>query len=216
MKSWEAVRLVAGSALVYGLVAACGAATDSLEARGRDDAGDTDDPEREGGGSLLDAIADAITDPVKDADAEQPISGSRLKAEYLRGADGSRQFLQWFDIVRQEPCSYLKDSAGDMRCMPIERLMTDPVNMGWPEESSCSEAPTIVSLPPGYSSRYAFIRAADGGHRLYGLTPYTGLLKSRSLGVCTAESSVPAGVVRYRLGVELAPTEFVKATVERD
>lgn len=34
------------------------------------------------------------------------VSGSRLKARYLEGADGSRQFLTWWDSQRSEECTF--------------------------------------------------------------------------------------------------------------
>lgn len=54
------------------------------------------------------------------------VSGSRLKARYLDGEDGSRQFLTWWDSQRQEECTFDEPSddvasaltLNDRRCLP--------------------------------------------------------------------------------------------------
>lgn len=55
------------------------------------------------------------------------VSGSRLKARYLQGEDGSRHFLTWWDSQREEECSFDEpDKAvaqalglADIRCLPL-------------------------------------------------------------------------------------------------
>lgn len=44
-------------------------------------------------------------------------SGSRIKARYIEGADGSRQFVGWRDTLRNEDCGYYS-IQGVMRCLP--------------------------------------------------------------------------------------------------
>ncbi len=46
----------------------------------------------------------AFADPVPVAIAQDP--GKRLRARYLVGDDGSRQFLGWHDEERNEDCSF--------------------------------------------------------------------------------------------------------------
>lgn len=218
MKIREAIRLVAGSVVVYGAVVACGAAADQLEQQARDDAGESpaDGSGSSGGGSILDAIADAITNPEKDADAEQQTSGSRLKAEYLRGADGSRQFLRWFDLILQEPCTYLTDKFGEQRCMPTDRIEVPASALAWSNTASCTDAPDVVRVPAGYSYAYAAVREPSGNHSIRRLEPYTGLIKTPFVGSCQSEASVPTNETRYRLLAELPPADLVKGTIERD
>lgn len=114
---WGASRLVGGSVVVYVAMAACGAVDDVAKLGGHDAAtgdGHSSSGDTSGGldasewiDAIADAVADAVVNPVADASADPNTSGSRLKAEYLVGADGSKQFLQWWDSGRSEVCDYL-------------------------------------------------------------------------------------------------------------
>ena len=59
-----------------------------------------------------------MMDPVPEADAETK-SGTRLKARYYLGADGSKQFIGWRDTMRNEDCYIAKAEDGQLHCMPI-------------------------------------------------------------------------------------------------
>jgi hypothetical protein len=103
--------MTSGSILVYGAVATCGAAggggTAARDA-GRVDVSAANDPDVSAssvadvsapggpdvstpGGLDLSRVLDVLTDPVPTARADSPQSGSRLKAVYYVGADGSKQ-----------------------------------------------------------------------------------------------------------------------------
>src|SRR4051812_31745401 len=108
MKPMDALKIFAGSVAVYAVVAACGGTDESVDvvADGGDD----------GFGSSL---MDALTDPVKDTNADVTQSGGRLKAKFLSGADGSKQFLfEWRDTQRKEDCKYRSASDLKTRCLP--------------------------------------------------------------------------------------------------
>lgn len=86
---------------------------------------------RAGAGSSLGGMLGMMTDPVPDASAEPAMDGSRLKAVYLVGADGSRQWnYTWWDSQRNEECSFLPFSDGTTRCVPAgsasASLFSDP------------------------------------------------------------------------------------------
>lgn len=50
--------------------------------------------------------------------AQTEVSGARLKAKYLEGADGSRQFFAWYDTTRGVDCSFSEAADGVWRCLP--------------------------------------------------------------------------------------------------
>lgn len=45
-------------------------------------------------------------------------SGTRLRARYITGEDGSRQFVDWFDLETAQPCLYREYDV--RRCVPAE------------------------------------------------------------------------------------------------
>lgn len=70
------------------------------------------------GGTIADMVGDMM-DPVPDADAAPTVSGSRLKAKYIAGEDGSRQFnYAWRDTKRNEDCNFAHMADGKLRCLP--------------------------------------------------------------------------------------------------
>jgi hypothetical protein len=92
-----------------------------------------------GSGASEAGIMDALRDPVAEAMAgpENPQSGTRLKAKYIVGADGSKEyqlttiFLDvhgvsgpnevhpvWYDSMLQADCTFLWSADGKLRCLP--------------------------------------------------------------------------------------------------
>ena len=69
---------------------------------GTDPADDTSDPEHNGGSGLM---------PVAQ-------SGSRLKRRVRVGADGSEEFVGWWDDDLGTECLYTTAANGTMRCLP--------------------------------------------------------------------------------------------------
>jgi hypothetical protein len=58
--------------------------------------------------------------PIASAMADINSGGSRLKANYYAGSDGSQQFLATFhDTMRNEDCAFSTASDGTIRCLPI-------------------------------------------------------------------------------------------------
>jgi hypothetical protein len=105
----QVVSAVVGSIVVYVVVAACG--SDGAGGGGGD-----------GGTGLVDSLVDSLANPVGDAKAEPNGSGSRLKAKYLSGGDGSKQFLfEFHDTERNEDCSFKLASDMKTRCLPDGR-----------------------------------------------------------------------------------------------
>ena len=108
-----------GACLVYVVIAACNAGensaryvdSDGSAPNGHDGSSGADGS----GGDLL----DALTNPVADAKADPATSGTRLKAKYYAGADGSRQFVGWHDAQRDEDCYFGAAADGVLRCAPF-------------------------------------------------------------------------------------------------
>jgi hypothetical protein len=77
-----------------------------------------------GGSEPRDAgLMDAMTNPVPDAMAQpEPVptmSGTRLKARYMVGEDGSKQWnYGWYDSERKENCTFTTAGDGKTRCLP--------------------------------------------------------------------------------------------------
>jgi len=47
-------------------------------------------------------------------------SGSRLKAQWMTGGDGSRQFWDWFDSTTAQTCAFEPATDGKTRCLPAK------------------------------------------------------------------------------------------------
>ncbi len=106
------VRLVLGSIIVYIVVACSSAATDNPG--GLFGGSPSQDASAGPGGAIL----DALTDPITTAQADTSQSGSRLKAKYVAGVDGSKQFNGLHDSQRNEDCSFGTAADGVLRCLP--------------------------------------------------------------------------------------------------
>ncbi|MCA9646486.1 MAG: hypothetical protein H6718_10135 [Polyangiaceae bacterium] len=91
---------VAGGA-IYVVMAACSSA------------GSSGSPHHGPGGG---GSGGSLTDPVPNATANE--SGSRLRANYYAGQDGSRQFVGWHDTQRNEDCTMRNTKEGP-RCLPV-------------------------------------------------------------------------------------------------
>lgn len=119
MKSKAFFGSLMGSALVYVAMAAC-VATENIphESTGKVTTGVGGSGGMGNGG--FGGFVDAMVDPVPDANAETSGSGTRLKARYHVGSDGSRiQAEQWYDTTLGHTCSALPMKDGTRRCVPL-------------------------------------------------------------------------------------------------
>lgn len=104
--------MLASTLALYTLVAACsvsaGTATNGGSGPGAED------------------LADAIANPVSDAKAAPITSGTRLKAVYVLGADGSKQVDPnvFWDSQRNEQCTFQTVASGEMYCLPAAQRGT--------------------------------------------------------------------------------------------
>jgi hypothetical protein len=164
-------------------------------------------------GGMLDAMVDAMTDPVPDASAQET-SGTRLKARYYVGDDGSKQFAGWYDTERKENCTFSTASDGAIRCVPAA---TAAAVGSYFADSACKQPLATVSCgapAPKYASAYSQSSGgclmgptlAPVGAHFTAATVYVG-----SSGSCTGIAT-PASTDWYQVGASIDPASFVRAT----
>ena len=69
------------------------------------------------------------------------VSGTRLRAQYLATADGSRQFQGWFDENLQISCHFDLAEDGRMRCLPLPEALVSSAFL----DANCMQALVQVS-----------------------------------------------------------------------
>jgi hypothetical protein len=250
MNAKEGLKLVLGSVVVYVVMAACasvgtmspsdtsagagssggavsgsssgGAVSGSSSGAASDGSGSSgaSNGDDSGGMSLL----DALTDPVPAAKADTTQSGSRLKAKYYVGSDGSKQFAGWHDSMLNVDCGFSLASDGTTRCIPTTATLV----LAWFSDSGCSQplawvtskgcapatyaAQGIAPIAPActtYSSRVFQVGAA-----------YSGAIYTGTPANCSEQpdggAALRATYDFYSVGSEVAPSTFVAATVQTD
>ena len=226
MNANEAVRIACGSMVVYLIMAAC--ANGQAHWIGTPPGSDASDGTESSGANRPDdgsatITLDALTDPVGMANAAPEQSGSRLKAKYYVGSDGSRQFLGWHDSMLNVDCAFYPASDGTTRCMPAGTTVSASVF----SDPGCSQplAETSKGCAPGkYELQLTAATACASNYyfRLFEVGAiYSGPLYSGTPGSCTEESDAGADSLRaaadiYELGSEIPPSTFVAVTVQTD
>lgn len=200
MRVGQATKLLAGSAGIYLVMAACGGSSDPI-------------------GTLVGGDAGAgITNPERDALADdQAKSGSRLKARRVVGDDGSTQFLGWHDSQRDEDCSFRPAADGTQRCLPDDAA---PATTYF-NDTGCAQA--LVFMGPGCAKPKYATSYASAGVCAVNLTrvKLTGAaIAPTDLHVlagdkCIAAGAGPAGSF-YLTGAEVAASDFAGGKVAVD
>ena len=173
----------------------------------------------------VDAVVDAVTNPVSTASADQPTSGTRLKAQWYVGTDGSRVQAGWYDSQLQVTCSLYMASDGTLRCLPIQA----GVDTSAFSDSACTQ-PIVIST--GCQPTYAYVLAPITGNAcppqdtwtIYQvgaqLSTYYALVETNFIDggmTCTAGSaSKTSNLTYYTLGAVVPPSTFVQATLQTD
>lgn len=81
-------------------------------------------------------------------------SGSRLKARFYAGEDGSQQFVGWYDSQLQKNCTFTPTGDGKLRCV-VEGLAG---RSGYFADTGCSQPTVVVSkgcTPPSLANASA-------------------------------------------------------------
>jgi hypothetical protein len=248
MKAEKVYELVLGSIVVYVIVVACGTAADNqrfpladagsgmassgnpsgsmMDALGSENAMDAvSDAPSDGhapGDSSVGRILDALTDPVTKAKADTQ-SGSRLKAKWYAGSDGSKQFVAWRDSQLNVDCSFQTSSDGSIRCFPSTSVAIIQPNSF--ADSACSQPVSYVYATAGCPPPNPNYAQDPGScqRKLYQAgssltTIYTNVTNYADGGVtCTASMPSPAaGFWFYSVGAVVDPATFVLATIQTD
>jgi hypothetical protein len=165
-------------------------------------------------------ILDALRDPVGEAAADPYQSGSRLKAKYYPGADGSKQFIGWHDSMLNIDCSFDTASDGMTRCLPqatgagavfADAACTQPLAE---VTKGCTAPAYIRSFTPGNGACAAGTDHLFAAGSLFtpGPTIYIG-----SPMQCTGVPSSNVGEFDlYQEGTEVDVTQYVAASVQTE
>jgi hypothetical protein len=138
-------------------------------------------------------------------------SGSRLRARFIEGAPGERQFLGWYDSERKENCAFNLANDGKQHCLPSPTT-TDI----WYADSKCSTEElfsTSSSTCPTTGMLYGGMRETCGVLHLYALTPTAAPATSYG-GISCGKLSSTSDPLTYYTATELSPSLFVAATEE--
>lgn len=165
-------------------------------------------------------VMDAMTDPVPDAMADEPVSGSRLKARYLVGDDGSKQWnYGWYDTQRKENCAFGTAADGKTRCLPTAGGYAYGSYFA---DAACSQEVTGVGCS-GPAPKYINVSHASTDGCTVTLASlhsagaaYTGtMIYAKSGTTCTALTP-SVGLAYYFIGDEVPASSFMAATEQVD
>jgi hypothetical protein len=171
------------------------------------------------GGSADSGIGDALLDPVATVMAD-PISGSRLRANYRLGSDGSKEYLpgSWFDSMLGQDCSFTTGADGLQRCLPdgasaqvfSDAACTTPILMMSAGCAMPTYAITVDSVSCSQPDGVTHVLALGAP-----VTPST-LYVQAGGNSCIAAGSPPAGYTYTGVGAEIPASTFVSATTGHD
>lgn len=146
------------------------------------------------------------------------VSGSRLKARWLVGSDGSRAVAGWYDTQIGAPCAYGVASDGKTRCLPTADA---PPGLLQFTDAACTQA--FVSVTQNLCQVPAFIQTAKGavcgGARVFKvgatIAPPPAPVYQITQNGCTQSAAGQPGT-NYDLGAEIDPATMAEASVEQD
>lgn len=227
----NAIHFLGGSVSVYLLMAACSAGSKHSSSNERPQSTANQGGMGAAGGGA-DVVANAgtstpngmsggiggmigdIMDPVDDADAAN-VSGTRLRAKYYAGEDGSKQVtFAWRDTKRNEDCMFARIAGGGLRCIPsaavaaVYFLDAGCTSRVWVQAKA---APTCAAATP---ANYAYESDATGCIQSLRTVTKTTAPAMVYIGAPSACSGTPApDVYDYFISSGTIPwTEFVAAT----
>lgn len=164
-------------------------------------------PSESDGGSLADAGACVGA-------AREALSGTRLRTRYVEGDDGSRSPLGFFDLVRNEACSYQTAEDGKLRCLPSDDVAT--VLPRTFVDAACMTPAAFGNCP---TVRYArdFTATCPPRAKLFNATvANVTTLYTADVGMpCTATPKNP-NLTYFSVGSSAAAEQWVAGTVKVD
>ena len=205
----SALKMIGGSITIYVAMAACSASGGTATGFGPPGSSKPSGSSGSSGGT-------SVTNPVPTASADSTQSGSRLKAMYNVGSDGSKVFASLHDSQLNVDCSFGGASDGSTRCLPSGaqvggEFFSDP---------QCSQALGFVGsqgcVTPVYAVQYETICRIS--IKIFPVTgTFNGSVYTGNATSCTAYSpAVVSSYSFYNLGPEVSPSSFVQATLQAD
>jgi len=148
-------------------------------------------------------------------------SGSRLRVRYLAGADGSREFIGFFDSQRNENCLFgggtVRASDGTIRCLPSEAVAYQ--SAFYFEDAACTvrlAAALKSQCPPKYAAMYSSAQCPLT-ETIYPIlsafTPGGAIYYVNASAQCVAYPGSLTSYDLYTVGDEIPPSSFVAARV---
>jgi len=218
MKLHHVIRLLVGSTAIYLALAmshGCGGSDPGLYPSGGSGGAGGNHGATASAGKGGASSTGSVMNPVPDANANE--SGSRIKAKYYVGSDGSRQWAGWYDSQRKEDCYYQYASDEAFRCMPSVGY----ASTGYFSDAACTkefavrantcalaEAKYVVRVTTAASQcvpgKVQWFQTAG---KLTGVTSF--YYKN---GTTCSASPIITSYEFYAIGPEIPPTEFVAAT----
>lgn len=146
-------------------------------------------------------------------------SGSRLKARKLTGADGSEQYIGWYDSERGENCSFRVAADGVTRCLPEAR------EANYWLDSSCTMTPVYKAVKGGGAKLCGelppYISVTDPCSGA--TTIYTGNVQLNAQSpifvkgdTCSDFGTAGSNGISFQVGAEVAPESFAAATESKE
>ncbi|NUP08398.1 MAG: hypothetical protein HOW73_20300 [Polyangiaceae bacterium] len=140
------------------------------------------------------------------------VSGSRIRARTVAGADGSRGPAGWYDAQLETECTWRTASDGETRCLPLATPTTFFADAG------CTQP--IVRMPCDAAPRYIEAVAAQCNQpapTIYSVGPAIAAPQAAFVlganGACDQTIAVGSGFWFSSEG-SLAPGNFVQASIE--
>jgi hypothetical protein len=240
MRIPEPLKYLSGSIAIYYIMAACsspsgggpGATAKSGSSGGS--SGSTSSASGSGGTTSSSGAASSSGtsssgatssgSPVPDANADETQSGSRLKANYYVGGDGSKQFVGYFtDTARNnEHCYFSTAADGSTRCLPIVGDASANYSGGpFFSDAACT---TTIALSSCSTPAYVAENETGGGcpvainTHIFALgSTYAGTVYQGGATTCTAvTASALKGYVLFSVGPEVPASSFQQATIQTD
>ena len=212
----SSLHFLSGSVVVYALMAACsggGGGASTPGSGGMTSSGGSIAAAgfATGGSFTSTGGANTMMNPVPDANAETK-SGTRLKARYYVGADGSKQFVGWRDTMRNEDCGFQKTDDGTLRCLPAPSYVVYYADAGCTQPLGNMVTGSGSACPGGVAAPVYFAESKCGGFKLHkaGGTTTPTMVFSGSPGACNG-GPAPA-IYTFYTTTPIADTDFEAAT----
>jgi len=136
------------------------------------------------------------------------VSGSRLRARYYQGDDGSRQMLGWYDTELGTHCTVMPAEDGTLRCLPSTIVLTY-----FSDPACAAPAAAIEKGCPVFTMVSGIVTTAtctnQGSFRGYVLGQTVPTVYAGEPGNCVEQVGASATYNLYGLGL-MVPEQFVE------